>query len=160
MEANVPYLIKPGVIHTAAYAGTATPTILYDLGTSYTAVPLAEKPMTTVDNVSYIGTYKVEQIPSADGNYYISSNMIYYIDEAATVNTGRFRGYFQNSAQSAAKMYISFDAATELPIPIYIESVQADVYNASGVMVRKAGESLRGLKPGIYITHDRKIVVK
>lgn len=160
MEANVPYLIKPGVIHTAAYAGTATPTILYDLGTSYTAVPLAEKPMTTVDNVSYIGTYKVEQIPSADGNYYISSNMIYYIDEAATVNTGRFRGYFHNSEQSAAKMYISFDEATELPIPIYIESVQADVYNASGVMVRKAGESLRGLKPGIYITHDRKIVVK
>ena len=160
MEANVPYLIKPGVIHTAAYAGTATPTILYDLGTSYTAVPLAEKPMTTVDNVSYIGTYKVEQIPSADGNYYISSNMIYYIDEAATVNTGRFRGYFHNSEQSAAKMYISFDEATELPIPIYIESVQADVYNASGVMVRKAGDSLRGLKPGIYITHDRKIVVK
>lgn len=34
------------------------------------------------------------------------------------------------------------------------------VYDLNGVMVRQPGESLSGLKPGVYITRDKKIIIK
>lgn len=39
-------------------------------------------------------------------------------------------------------------------------TVRADIYSTTGVLVRRAGDSLAGLKPGIYIVNGKKIVVK
>lgn len=160
MQANVPYLIKPGRILTPAYAATPSPTILYDLGECSTVKPDGEYPEIGYGNITFLGTYKKIPIPAGEGYYYINGNLIYYVDSNADVNIGRFRGYFHNTSPESSKMYISFDESSEVDIPTYAESVTTDVYTTSGVMVRKAGESLNGLKPGIYITNDKKVVVR
>ena len=35
-----------------------------------------------------------------------------------------------------------------------------DVYNLAGICVRKAGESLKGLSPGIYIIGGKKTILR
>lgn len=39
-------------------------------------------------------------------------------------------------------------------------TVRADIYSTTGVLVRRAGDSLTGLKPGIYTVNGKKTVVK
>ena len=162
MDANTPYLIKPTAVNNAAYANVASPTVLYDLGMS-TLEDLPEgKDRPTYENgsgVSFIGAYSVVELPANEGYYYISGNKFYYID--VPVQTTRYRGFFHSDVHNGAMLSLAFGGGMSSIEDVYFLPAGAgDIYDLTGKKVRSKGESLDGLKPGVYITNNKKFVVK
>ena len=162
MEANTPYIIKPTAVNNAAYANVASPTVLYDLGMrTLEDLPVGMDRPTyeTESGVSFIGAYYVENLPANEGYYYISGNKFYYID--VPVPTTRYRGFFHSDVHNGAKLSLAFGGGMTNIEDVYFLPVGAgDIYDLTGKKVRSSGESLDGLKPGVYITNNKKFVVK
>lgn len=162
MDANTPYIIKPTAVNNAAYANVASPTVLYDLGMS-TLEDLPEgKDRPTYEagsGVSFIGAYSVVELPANEGYYYISGNKFYYID--VPVPTTRYRGFFHSDVHNGAMLSLAFGGGMSNIEDVYFLPAGAgDIYDLTGKKVRSKGESLDGLKPGVYITNNKKFVVK
>lgn len=162
MDANTPYIIKPTAVNNAAYANVASPTVLYDLGMS-TLEDLPEgKDRPTYEagsGVSFIGAYSVVELPANEGYYYISGNKFYYID--VPVQTTRYRGFFHSDVHNGAMLSLAFGGGMSSIEDVYFLPAGAgDIYDLTGKKVRSKGESLDGLKPGVYITNNKKFVVK
>ena len=162
MDANTPYIIKPTAVNNAAYANVASPTVLYDLGMS-TLEDLPEgkdRPTyETGSGVSFIGAYSVVELPANEGYYYISGNKFYYID--VPVPTTRYRGFFHSDVHNGAMLSLAFGGGMSSIEDVYFLPAGAgDIYDLTGKKVRSKGESLDGLKPGVYITNNKKFVVK
>lgn len=162
MEANTPYIIKPTAVNNAAYANVASPTVLYDLGMrTLEDLPEGKDRPTyeTESGVSFIGAYRVENLPANEGYYYISGNKFYYID--VPVPTTRYRGFFHSDVHNGAMLSLAFGGGTTIIEDVYfLPSGAGDIYDLTGKKVRSSGESLDGLKPGVYITKNKKFVVK
>lgn len=162
MEANTPYIIKPTAVNSAAYANVASPTVLYDLGMrTLEDLPVGKDRPTyeTESGVSFIGAYSVEELPANEGYYYISSNKFYFVD--VPVPTTRYRGFFHSDVHNAAKLSLAFgDGTTNIEDVYFLPVGAGDIYDLTGKKVRSSGESLDGLKPGVYITNNKKFVVK
>ena len=162
MEANTPYIIKPTAVNSAAYANVASPTVLYDLGMrTLEDLPVGKDRPTyeTESGVSFIGAYKVEELPANEGYYYISSNKFYFVD--VPVPTTRYRGFFHSDVHNSAKLSLAFgDGTTNIENVYFLPAGAGDIYDITGKKVRSSGESLDGLKPGVYITKNKKFVVK
>lgn len=162
MEANTPYIIKPTAVNNAAYANVASPTVLYDLGMrTLEDLPEGKDRPTyeTESGVSFIGAYRVENLPANEGYYYISGNKFYYID--VPVPTTRYRGFFHSDVHNGAMLSLAFGGGTTNIEDVYfLPSGAGDIYDLTGKKVRSSGESLDGLKPGVYITQNKKFVVK
>ena len=162
MEANTPYIIKPTAVNNAAYANVASPTVLYDLGMrTLEDLPEGKERPTyeTESGVSFIGAYRVENLPANEGYYYISGNKFYYID--VPVPTTRYRGFFHSDVHNGAMLSLAFGGGTTIIEDVYfLPSGAGDIYDLTGKKVRSSGESLDGLKPGVYITKNKKFVVK
>lgn len=162
MEANTPYIIKPTAVNNAAYANVASPTVLYDLGMrTLEDLPVGKDRPTyeTESGVSFIGAYRVENLSANEGYYYISGNKFYYID--VPVPTTRYRGFFHSDVHNSAKLSLAFGGGMTNIEDVYFLPVGAgDIYDLTGKKVRSSGESLDGLKPGVYITNNKKFVVK
>ena len=162
MEANTPYIIKPTAVNNAAYANVASPTVLYDLGMrTLEDLPVGKDRPTyeTESGVSFIGAYRVENLPANEGYYYISGNKFYYID--VPVPTTRYRGFFHSDVHNSAKLSLAFgDGTTNIENVYFLPAGAGDIYDLTGKKVRSSGESLDGLKPGVYITNNKKFVVK
>ena len=162
MDANTPYIIKPTAVNNVAYANVASPTVLYDLGMS-TLEDLPEgKDRPTYEpgsGVSFIGAYSVVELPANEGYYYISGNKFYYID--VPVPTTRYRGFFHSDVHNGAMLSLAFGGGMSSIEDVYFLPAGAgDIYDLTGKKVRSSGESLDGLKPGVYITNNKKFVVK
>ena len=162
MDANTPYIIKPTAVNNVAYANVASPTVLYDLGMS-TLEDLPEgkdRPTyETGSGVSFIGAYSVVELPANEGYYYISGNKFYFVD--VPVPTTRYRGFFHSDVHNAAKLSLAFgDGTTNIENVYFLPVGAGDIYDLTGKKVRSSGESLNGLKPGVYITNNKKFVVK
>ena len=162
MDANTPYIIKPTAVNNAAYANVASPTVLYDLGMrTLEDLPEGKDRPTyeTESGVSFIGAYRVENLPANEGYYYISGNKFYYID--VPVPTTRYRGFFHSDVHNGAMLSLAFGGGTTNIEKVYFLPAGAgDIYDLTGKKVRSSGESLDGLKPGVYITKNKKFVVK
>lgn len=162
MDANTPYIIKPTAVNNAAYANVSSPTVLYDLGMrTLEDLPVGKDRPTyeTESGVSFIGAYRVENLPANEGYYYISGNKFYYID--VPVPTTRYRGFFHSDVHNSAKLSLAFGGGMTNIEDVYFLPVGAgDIYDLTGKKVRSSGESLDGLKPGVYITNNKKFVVK
>lgn len=162
MEANTPYIIKPTAVNSAAYANVASPTVLYDLGMrTLEDLPVGKDRPTyeTESGVSFIGAYSVEELPANEGYYYTSSNKFYFVD--VPVPTTRYRGFFHSDVHNAAKLSLAFgDGTTNIENVYFLPAGAGDIYDLTGKKVRSSGESLDGLKPGVYITNNKKFVVK
>ena len=162
MEANTPYIIKPTAVNSAAYANVASPTVLYDLGMrTLEDLPVGKDRPTyeTESGVSFIGAYSVMELPANEGYYYISSNKFYFVD--VPVPTTRYRGFFHSNVHNAAKLSLAFgDGTTNIENVYFLPVGAGDIYDLTGKKVRSSGESLDGLKPGVYITNNKKFVVK
>lgn len=162
MDANTPYIIKPTAVNNAAYANVASPTVLYDLGMrKLEDLPVGKDRPTyeTESGVSFIGAYSVVELPADEGYYYISGNKFYYID--VPVPTTRYRGFFHSDVHNSAKLSLAFgDGTTNIENVYFLPAGAGDIYDLTGKKVRSSGESLDGLKPGVYITNNKKFVVK
>ena len=162
MDANTPYIIKPTAVNNVAYANVASPTVLYDLGMS-TLEDLPEgKDRPTYEpgsGVSFIGAYSVVELPANEGYYYISGNKFYYID--VPVPTTRYRGFFHSTVHNGAMLSLAFGGGmTNIEDVYFLPAGAGDIYDLTGKKVRSGGEPLDGLKPGVYITNNKKFVVK
>lgn len=162
MEANTPYIIKPTAVNSAAYANVASPTVLYDLGMrTLEDLPVGKDRPTyeTESGVSFIGAYSVMELPANEGYYYISSNKFYFVD--VPVPTTRYRGFFHSDVHNSAKLSLAFgDGTTNIENVYFLPAGAGDIYDLTGKKVRSSGESLDGLNPGVYITKNKKFVVK
>lgn len=162
MDANTPYIIKPTAVNNAAYANVASPTVLYDLGMrTLEDLPEGKDRPTyeTESGVSFIGAYRVENLPANEGYYYISGNKFYFVD--VPVPTTRYRGFFHSDVHNSAKLSLAFgDGTTNIENVYFLPAGAGDIYDLTGKKVRSSGESLDGLKPGVYITNNKKFVVK
>lgn len=162
MEANTPYIIMPTAVNNAAYANVASPTVLYDFGmrTLEDLPEGMERPTyETESGVSFIGAYRVENLPANEGYYYISGNKFYYID--VPVPTTRYRGFFHSDVHNGAMLSLAFGGGTTTIEDVcFLPAGAGDIYDLTGKKVRSSGESLDGLKPGVYITKNKKFVVK
>ena len=108
---------------------------------------------------SRLVVYRVENLPANDGYYYISGNKFYYID--VPVPTTRYRGFFHSDVHNGAMLSLAFGGGTTNIEDVYFLPAGAgDIYDLTGKKVRSSGESLDGLKPGVYITKNKKFVVK
>lgn len=162
MDANTPYIIKPTAVNSAAYANVASPTVLYDLGMSTLEDLPDGKDRPTYEpgsGVSFIGAYSVVELPANEGYYYISGNKFYYID--VPVPTTRYRGFFHSDVHNGAMLSLAFGGGMSSIEDVYFLPAGAgDIYDLTGKKVRSGGEPLDGLKPGVYITNNKKFVVK
>lgn len=162
MDANTPYIIKPTAVNSAAYANVASPTVLYDLGMSTLEDLPDGKDRPTYEpgsGVSFIGAYSVVELPANEGYYYISGNKFYYID--VPVPTTRYRGFFHSDVHNGAMLSLAFGGGMSSIEDVYFLPAGAgDIYDLTGKKVRSGGEPLDGLKSGVYITNNKKFVVK
>ncbi len=161
MQANTPYLIKVGSIERSTLAAGAKKSSFYNVTGTSILVPEEEDPCDEQVGCTFVGSYKNRIIDAGAGNYYISSDQLYYIDKNAVVGTGRFKGYFHATHPMENRIPICVDGITDeiIEVPITVE-VTDEVYTLSGVKVRAKGEGLKGLQPGIYISGGRKIMVR
>ncbi|EHG23770.1 hypothetical protein HMPREF9332_00584 [Alloprevotella rava F0323] len=158
MEANVPYLIQVGSLNNSSVAEKSTRTSFYSIESTMVVAPTSQ-PQDVQQNVAFLGTYSPLVLPRNDGYYYISSDMVYYVDAAANVPMGRFRGYFHLTGNNPTRMGLVF-GDTPTGIDECETAGKYDVYNLAGICVRKAGESLKGLSPGIYIIGGKKTILR
>lgn len=173
MQAHVPYLIVPGrlLASTKVEVG-ASQMMSFSLGetsiTAPSATPVAVGALThsgtSVSSTGstafdFVGTYDITHLAPSEGNYYVSSNALYYVDQA-TASVGRFRAYFHTDAAalSAFRLAIGTDGsptaitdATAEPLP------PTAIYDAQG---RRLGTSGCPLRSGVYIIGGHKCIVK
>ena len=161
MEANIPYLIKPGsLLNSSLVADGQTKTAVYDILLTSVEEPGAEGPVDdTHQGVQFIGSYSAALVPAGAGYYYISSDQLYYIDAAARVPSGRFRGYFHADGENLVrKMGVAIGEETHV-VDITVPQTD-DIYSLDGVLQRKAGSGVKGLAPGLYIMGGKKVLLK
>ena len=161
MAANTPYLIKVGSIERSSLAAGAKKSSFYNVTATSIQVPEEGDPCDEQPGCTFVGSYVNRTIDAGAGNYYISSDMLYYIDAAAVVGTGRFKGYFHATQTLENRIPISIDGTTDaiIEVPIAVEA-SSDIYTLSGLKVRNKGQGLKGLQPGIYISNGQKIMVR
>ena len=160
MEANVPYLIKPGTLNNSSLADGTSKSGVYFINETAIEVPASGTPHDPHGDIDFIGSYVQTYVPVSDGNYYISSNILYYVDADAVVPTGRFRGYFHASSYMPSRMGIEIGETVLIPNTQVPTSAAQPIYDLEGRQVRRAGEGLQGLPAGIYVTGGRKFVVR
>ena len=179
MEANIPYLIKPGSLQCSTLvADGQTKTAVYDIQLTSIEEPATGGPVDdTHQGVQFVGSYSAALVPAGAGYYYISSDLLYYIDAAARVASGRFRGFFHvDGDQLVKQMGVTIDE-TDIKAVETHETLQGKLYDLSGrqIVNRKStnGRSAQsdashlkksvtrfGLAPGLYILNGQKVLVK
>ena len=160
MEANIPYLIKPGsLMSSSLIANGETKTAVYDILLTSIEEPAAGGPVDdTEQGVQFIGSYSTALVPAGAGYYYISSDLLYYLDADARVPSGRFRGYFHADGDNLVRQ-MGVQIGDEVHIVDVALKQTADIYSLDGILVRKAGADKPQLAPGLYIAKGRKVLI-
>ena len=160
MEANVPYIIKPGTVNTSIYADGAQPTLLYTRGLTAVYEPEAELPATEKASLTFIGAYAEKGIEQDNGYYYLKDDQFVYVDEEQTASTGRFRGYFHDADASyvgGEKLLTFDDILTTVILPAGVTQMPA-IYRLDGSRV--SGSAPDKLPEGIYVIDGKKVSVR
>lgn len=160
MAANTPYLIMPGTLNSSNLSNGTTKSSVYFINGTAVEVPEDGVPHDEQGGIDFVGTYVQSYVPVGEGNYYISSNTLYYVDAAAHVPTGRYRGYFHVGSYLAPRIPISIGNVTYLDAIETNATLSTPIYDMNGRMVRKAGAGLKGLPAGVYIMGGQKFVVR
>lgn len=149
IPAGTPFLVKP------SESITSLPTKAY--------ATLEETISSTASNgYTFTGTYDGSTALSA-GDIYIASGNLFKTVSSSTTGTPTikgFRAYFKSSSSPAKALNFSVDGITT-----DIQNIETDtttignqkVYNLNGQYV---GNSLEGLKSGVYISNGRKVIIK
>lgn len=105
-----------------------------------------------------IGTYDVATLAPADGNFYVSSNALYHVDQT-TATVGRYRAYFHTDSAASSVLRLGFghDGTVGIADAIAEPLPPTAIYDAAG---RRIGSVAEPLTPGIYVIGGRKCIVK
>jgi len=144
IEAGVPYLIKPSESISQFVVGGAT---MVDGLTDVTQGIFTLK-----------GIYDPTTLEANDKSVLFmgANNVLYYPNVSNELRA--FRAYFKSSAENSdAKIDIDGVATGIETVEVAGEIMNGKVYNLNGQYM---GESLNGLRKGVYIVNGKKIIIK
>lgn len=122
---------------------------------------LTEAVQTKIGNFSFVGVGNTTVVPK--GCYFISNGTLY--KSAGTTSLKAFKGYFIADGSTINSMVVEIDEnGQETYVDGHLVSVDdqtlGDIYNMSGMLVRKAATTTEGLPRGLYLLNGKKIVVR
>lgn len=148
IEAGKPYLVRCNESKTG---------LLIDDVTCTADAPLA----VTFDGVSFVGNYAKMSITDIN-KFFIKDNMFYVADALVTVKG--FRAYVEmNNTALANRLFINIDGEVTGINAVGEEDKLVDVVSMQGVVVKQQvplSKALDGLKKGVYLVNDKKMINK
>lgn len=153
MEANTPYMVKPGTNPSYQVNG-----VVLEPASGLKTVADA------TNGINFVGNYEASK--SLDANcYFISDNKFYQASGKETMKAYRATFTAPSTAQAAKVMNISIDGnggtVTGINEVNATSNAQSfDVYSINGVLVKKNATNLDGLAKGIYVVNGKKYVAE
>ena len=162
MEADTPYLIKPGVGKGEyEFNGADVDYTPFDASPSLSVAGGQKGPEQYTS--TFQGTYTNQKIPTYA--YYLKNNKFYYMPgENTTLGWKAYGGIVyvsdEGNAGQSAKVNV-FDLTVEEPgVATGIESYQMETKRSDGLLYNLAGQQVRQPKRGIYVRNGKKIIIK
>lgn len=153
MEANTPYMIKPGTDASKKVNG-----IILESASGLKKVEDANN-----NGITFVGNYTTGQALQQN-SFFISNNTFYRASGQETMKA--YRATFQVPATLTEAKTMNTVFAGEGGSVTAIDDIQVspqgsfDVYHINGMLVKKNAIDLNGLDKGIYIINGKKYVVK
>ena len=162
MEADTPYLIKPGVAKGE-----------YEFNgedVNYTPLDASPNPSLAVAGgqdeqytSTYQGTYTNQKIPTYA--YYLKNNLFYYMpSENTTLGWKAYGGIVyvgEGNSEGSGTNVSAFDLAVgHSGDASVIESCQMETKASDQLLYNLAGQQVRQPKRGIYVRNGKKIIIK
>lgn len=146
ITANKPCLIKP----TKSWSTYVFNSLTVDPSTALTVSGI---------NYDFTGNYFNGNVP--EGAWFISNNMFY----KAVDGTDKLKGYRAyitpaGSSNGAKQMHFTISSTTGIGSIADARQQGQDIYGIGGELIRKNATSTAGLKKGIYIQGNKKIIIK
>lgn len=153
MEANTPYMIKPGTNASKKVNG-----VVLELASG-----LKKVEDTKANGITFVGNYTTGQTLQQN-SFFISNNVFYRASGQETMKA--YRATFQvPSTMSGAKtlntVFVGEGGSVTAIDDVHVSPQGSfDVYHINGMLVKKNAIDLNGLDKGIYIINGKKYVVK
>lgn len=153
MEANTPYMIKPGTDASKKVNG-----IILELASGLKKVEDANH-----NGIDFVGNYTTGQTLQQN-SFFISNNVFYRASGQETMNA--YRATFQvpstlSAAKSMNTVFVGEGGSVTAIDDVHVSPQGSfDVYHINGMLVKKNAIDLNGLDKGIYIINGKKYVVK
>lgn len=115
-------------------------------------------PEAATGDYAFIGTLNPTDLATDGTNLFLgSTTSLLYTPTASDYTLGALRAYFQVPGTTAAKLNLNVEDALSIGIVSDTAERTSKVYNLQGMLM---GQSLQGLRPGLYIQNGRKVVVR
>ena len=154
MEAQTPYMIKPG---TSANSYKVNGVILEP------ASGLKKVEDANHNGIDFVGNYTTGQTLQQN-SFFISNNVFYRASGQETMKA--YRATFQvpstlSAAKSMNTVFVGEGGSVTAIDDVHVSPQGSfDVYHINGMLVKKNAIDLNGLDKGIYIINGKKYVVK
>ena len=161
MEADTPYLIKPGVGKGEyEFKGEDVDYTSFDASPSLAVAGGKKGPEQYTS--SFQGTYENQQIPTYA--YYLKDGLFYYMPGENTKLGWKAYGgivYVSDEGNAGQGKVNVFDMTVGEPgVATGIESYQMDTKTSDQPLYNLAGQQVRQPKSGIYVRNGKKIIIK
>ena len=162
MEADTPYLIKPGEGKGEyEFNGQDVDYTPFDASPSLAVAGGKKGPEQYTS--SFQGTYTNQKIPTFA--YYLKNNRFYYMPGVNTSLGWKAYGGIiyvsdESNAEQGAKVSIFDMTIGEPGVATGIESYQMETNTSDQLLYNLAGQQVRQPKRGIYVRNGKKIIIK
>lgn len=152
MEANTPYMIKPGTNASKKVNG-----VVLESASGLKKVEDAN------NGITFVGNYTTGQTLQQN-SFFISNNIFYRASGQETMKA--YRATFQvpstmTEAKTLNTVFVGDGGSVTAIDDVQVSSQASfDVYHINGMLVKKNAIDLNGLDKGIYIINGKKYVVK
>lgn len=155
IKANTPYMLKASKVneeHSYTFDG-----VVLEPAAGLKSVEDA------ANHINFVGNYTADKTLDAN-TYFISNNTFYRAN--GNEKMGAYRATFTAPAgsTSAKTLAVSFDGGEVTGIQEINNSAAKaasyDVYNLSGILVKKNATDLNGLAKGVYIVNGKKYIAE
>ena len=153
MEANTPYMIKPGTDASKKVNG-----IILESASGLKKVEDANN-----NGITFVGNYTTGQALQQN-SFFISNNTFYRASGQETMKA--YRATFQvpstlTEAKTMNTVFVGEGGSVTAIDDVHVSPQGSfDVYHINGMLVKKNAIDLNGLDKGIYIINGKKYVVK
>ena len=162
MEADIPYLIKPGV-GKGEYEFNGEDVDYTPFNESPSLAVAGGQKGTEQYTSTYQGTYTNQKIPTYA--YYLKNNLFYYMpSENTTLGWKAYGGIVyvrdeSNVRQGAKSQFFDLTVGDSGDVSV-IESYQMETKVSDQPLYNLAGQQVRQPKRGIYVRNGKKIIIK
>ena len=157
--------VKIGETHVQESAKWTEVTVKLPAGTRYFAIhqntSKEQASIFMIDDASYetgniLSSYNVYCNKEFKGNT-AETSFTDMVDNTDVIRDYSITAVYFDGSESAP---VSIEVSNDIETINRNETIAYDVYTLDGILVRKKSESLRNLRPGIYIINNRKCIIK